>query len=322
MGKRMAEKYYIGLDIGGTKCAATLAQIADGPKILHKESFATQNRSPEEILSIFSEFIQNNAKREISGIGISCGGPLDSNQGVIMSPPGLSEWKDIAVVDYFRERFHVPVYLQNDANACAVAEWKFGAGKGASNMVFLTFGTGLGAGLILNGKLYSGANDNAGEIGHIRLTDGGPFGYYKYGSCEGYCSGGGIARLAQLRLKERRADTVSARVLALSEGGLFTTKELAALAREGDEFALSVFRESGQMFGRTLSILIDLINPEKIIVGGVFMRAHDLLFPEADKVMRQECLSYSYNAVSVVPAALGEYIGDYAALAVAKGDFR
>lgn len=318
--KFMKVKYYIGLDIGGTKCATTLAQIDDEPNILSKESFATEGRSPEETLSLFAKFIRKHEKKSLSGIGISCGGPLDSKRGVIMSPPSLADWKDIPVVDYFRKEFHVPVYLQNDANACAVAEWKFGAGKGTSNMVFLTFGTGLGAGLILNGKLYSGANDNAGEIGHVRLTDEGPYGYYKYGSCEGYCSGGGIARLAQLMRNRRRGETVG-QDTEQAESERLTAKELAERARQGDEFALSVFRESGKMFGRTLSILVDLINPEKIIVGGVFMRAGDLLFAEADKVMRQECLSYSYHAVSVEPAGLGENVGDYAALAVARGDF-
>ena len=118
-----------------------------------------------------------------------------------MKPPSLPLWNNIEVVKYFEERFKIKTYLQNDANACAVAEWKHGAGMGSQNMIFLTFGTGFGAGLILDGKLYSGTNDNAGEIGHVRLTQNGPLGYNKRGSCEGYCSGSGIKRLSELMSK-------------------------------------------------------------------------------------------------------------------------
>ena len=174
---------YIGLDIGGTKCAATLGTFdSEKPTILDKKYFLTEKRLPSEVLGIFSEFIEEKLKDyEIKGIGISCGGPLSSAKGVIMKPPSLPLWDNIEIVKYFKDKFSIDTYLQNDANACGVAEWKFGAGKGYDNVVFLTFGTGFGAGLILNGKLYSGANDNAGEIGHIRLTDDGPIGYYKAG---------------------------------------------------------------------------------------------------------------------------------------------
>ena len=127
-------------------------------------------------------------------IGISCGGPLDSRRGVIMGPPNLPGWDDVYIVRQIENHYGVQAHLQNDANACAVAEWKFGAGRGKQNVVFMTFGTGLGAGLILDGKLYSGTNDNAGELGHIRLDRFGPVGFGKAGSFEGFCSGRRIAR--------------------------------------------------------------------------------------------------------------------------------
>ena len=130
-------------------------------------------------------------------IGITCGGPLDSKKGLIMSPPNLPKWDKIPITKIIEDNFNVPVFLQNDANACALAEWRFGAGKGTNNMIFLTFGTGLGAGLILDGRLYAGTNNLAGEIGHIRLAKDGPLGYDKKGSFEGFCSGAGIARLAK-----------------------------------------------------------------------------------------------------------------------------
>ena len=204
--KDLKFNYYIGLDIGGTKCAQTIGKISanDELKILKRVEFPTAGQKPEVILDKFSGFIENTLKDyKISGIGISCGGPLDSKRGVIMSPPSLPLWDNIKVVEYFESKFGIKTNLQNDANACAVAEWKFGAGRGAENMVFLTFGTGFGAGLILGGKLYGGTTDNAGEIGHIRLTERGPEGYRKKGSCEGYCSGSGMARLALIMGKKK-----------------------------------------------------------------------------------------------------------------------
>lgn len=314
--------YCIGLDVGGTKCAATLGNVTDKIEIIDKEMFATAGLKYTEVLERFADFIEKKrVDYEIAGIGISCGGPLDGRRGVVLSPPGLPGWDNVEIVRYFEEKFGIKTRLVNDANACAVAEWKFGAGSGAENMVFLTFGTGFGAGLILGGKLYIGANDNAGEIGHVRLTPTGPLGYYKKGSCEGYCSGAGIARLAAIMAKKTKyAEAYTEFVQGAGEEGM-TAKTLAEGACRGNAFCRAVYHKSGEMLGRTLSILVDILNPERIIIGGVFMRSGDLLLPAAEKVMKKECLSYSLGAVKVLPAGLGENVGDYAALAVAKGDF-
>ena len=315
--------HYIGLDIGGTKCAATLGTLDGEPVVMDKDYFLTANKTPAEVLANFSAFIKKHAEnKKIGGIGISCGGPLDSKRGIIMRPPSLPLWDNIEIVKYFKEKFNIPAFLQNDANACAVAEWKFGAGKNSDNMVFLTFGTGFGAGLILNGKLYSGINDNAGEIGHVRLTKSGPVGYNKQGSCEGYCSGSGIRRLAFITAKRPALKASYAEYLkAVGGEDNVSAKTLAEEARKGNKFALAVYKKSGEMLGRTLSIIADLINPEKIVIGGVFMRSNDLLLPECKKVMEKECLPFTLSALEILPAGLGEKIGDYAALSVAKGDF-
>jgi glucokinase len=195
------ENLYIGLDIGGTKCAVVAGDTSFNIK--KKISFETNtSRGYKAILDelsmnikeLMSEFPGSNLKR----IGISCGGPLDSKKGMIYSPPNLPGWDSVPITSIFSDQFGVETALQNDANACALAEWMMGAGIGTSNMIFLTFGTGMGAGLILNGRLYSGTNDLGGEVGHIRLDKTGPVGYGKAGSFEGFCSGGGIARMAQL----------------------------------------------------------------------------------------------------------------------------
>ena len=318
-------KYYIGLDIGGTKCAQTIGKISDNDdiEILKRAEFPTAGKNPEVILDKFSEFIENALRNyEISGIGISCGGPLDSKRGVIMSPPSLPLWDNIKVTEYFENKFGIKTLLQNDANACAVAEWKFGAGRNAENMVFLTFGTGFGAGLILGGRLYGGTTDNAGEIGHIRLTDRGPEGYRKKGSCEGYCSGSGMARLARIMGKKSGLKAQYSDFIAEIGGEEnISAKNMAEYARKGNAFCKAVYKKSGEMLGRSIAILVDLLNPQKIVIGGIFMRANDLLMPHAKRVMKKECLSFSLNDVEVVPAGLGENIGDYAALSIAKGDF-
>lgn len=201
--------YSLGIDIGGTKCAVVLGkgEIPDNISnfIIDKIKFPTNvnrgyNEITKEILSKADELLErNNVKNtELIGVGISCGGPLNSKKGVIMCPPNLPDWDNVPIVNIVSEHFGVKAILHNDANACAVAEWRFGAGRGYQNLVFLTFGTGMGAGLILDGKLYTGRNDGAGEVGHIRLSENGPEGYGKKGSFEGFCSGGGIKKLAEL----------------------------------------------------------------------------------------------------------------------------
>ena len=202
----------IGIDIGGTKCSVILGRVDNNKGIvkIDKRTYPTADHpSPDQMIEQFAKGIEeliagnNRTIKDISSIGISCGGPLDSKRGIILSPPNLPGWDDVHIVEILEKKYNIPVAIQNDANACALAEWKFGAGRGTMNMVFLTFGTGMGAGLILDGKLFSGTNDNAGEVGHIRLDRMGPVGYGKSGSFEGFCSGGGIAQLARTMTLEK-----------------------------------------------------------------------------------------------------------------------
>ena len=296
----------IGLDIGGTKCAISAGESEGGAiKILSREEFPTAGLSWHQVLDEFAkriEAISSPVPSSLAAIGISCGGPLDSKRGVIMSPPNLPGWDDVPVVKFFEERFHVPTAVQNDANACALAEYLYGSGRGVKNLVFMTFGTGLGAGIVIDGKLYSGTNDNAGEIGHIRLAPTGPVGYNKEGSAEGFCSGAGMARLAKIR-----------------KGLDLTTKELFARVRAGDTDCTEVFRESAEKLATILAYTIDILNPEVIALGGVFMRNADLFMPIVEPLLNREALPLARNVCRIVPAELGENIGDYAALAVAGG---
>ena len=243
----------IGVDIGGTKCAVIKADKYG--KFLGKVSFLT--KSFKKTLKEILDAIDKMQPKKSTVFGISCGGPLDSNRGIILSPPNLPEWNEVCIVDIITRKFGGEAFLMNDANAGALAEWKFGAGRSCLNLVFLTFGMGMGAGLILNGKLYEGVCGMAGEIGHIRLAAKGPVGYGKEGSFEGFCSGGGLSQMASLK---------SNGIIKDDNVKILTAKSLAKGAKEGNKEARKIFAESRRYLGKALSILIDVINPEIIIV--------------------------------------------------------
>lgn len=311
----------IGIDIGGTKCAVIKAEAdEENIRITDKIRFETKGMKPNEAIALFDDAIEKfSADEKPKAIGISCGGPLDSKKGVIMSPPNLIGWDDVHITEHFTEKFGVPAYLENDANACALAEWMYGAGKGTRNMVFLTFGSGLGAGIILDGRLYSGTNGNAGECGHIRLSENGPAGYGKCGSFEGFCSGNGIASLGREKAREALQNGIKPYFCNDSpELDTITAKSIADAANEGDETAVDVYRISGEKLGYGLSILIDILNPEAIVIGSVFARSENLLRAHAEKVIAKEALTANASVCRLLPAALGEKIGDYAAIAIAQ----
>ncbi|MCI8660169.1 MAG: ROK family protein [Lachnospiraceae bacterium] len=285
---------YIGIDIGGTKCGVVRGD--EKGIVLERQSFPTTDR--DQTLNRIFEAVNKLWTEQVKAIGISCGGPLDSKKGLILGPPNLPGWDRVPITELLQERFLVPTYLENDADACAVAEWRFGAGHGCENMIFLTFGTGLGAGLILNGKLYKGTCGMAGEVGHVRLFDQGHIGYGKKGSYEGYCSGGGIAQY-----------------------GLGSARELAGLAGEKDEQALKVWQETGECLGRLLAILVDMLNPERIVIGSIYVRAGQYMRDTVEDVLKKEALAKSREVCKVVPAGLGESLGDMASLCVAMNLF-
>lgn len=319
----MKERNLIGVDVGGTKCAITLGRgKGDGIEIIDKEGFATTavDETIENLKTAISKVLRRNGLPEKGGadvIGISCGGPLSSEKGIVMSPPNLPGWDNIPIVKILSDEFGAPAALQNDANACALAEWIFGAGKGTKNMVFLTFGTGLGAGLIIDGRLYSGTNDNAGELGHLRLSEYGPVGYGKAGSFEGFCSGGGIRQLGQMKVKE--VLMMGGKVSWCPDGDVekITAKDIAVAAGEGDPLAKEIYAISARMLGKGLSFVIDILNPEMVVIGSIYARNEGMMKPLMQEIIDSEALPLASKVCRVVPAALGESIGDYAALSVA-----
>jgi glucokinase len=302
----------LGLDIGGTKCAASRW---DGHEV--EELVRIPTGEFEATFSALATALEPHVVRGSDAgaplFGISCGGPLDPTAGVIGAPPNLpASWHGIPISARVTSRFGGRAILMNDANACALAEWRFGAGRGTQHMVFLTSGTGMGSGLILNGRLYEGATGDAGEIGHVRLRADGPVGYNKAGSVEGFTSGGGIARLAtQLLALQSPAPAW------VQPGTPLTLQRIAEAARAGDPFAHSVLRIAGERLGETLALLIDLFNPQRIVLGGYFPRCRDLIEPHIGPVLTREALPGPLAACQIVPAELGETIGSHGAIAAA-----
>jgi len=297
----------LGFDIGGTKTAIVLGNL-DAEIACHAQ-IPTPAMEPFEIaLKNINDAARNllNSAREKGikapqSISVAIGGPLDIEQGIIFSPPNLPGWDQVPLKEQMEAEYGLPVFIEHDGNAGALAEFYFGAGRGVRNLIFITMGTGLGAGIILNGQIYHGSTDSAGEVGHVRLAPDGPLEYGKAGSWEGFCSGSGIAKLAQLRAPDRWAPDVS-------------TKEITRAALAGDREACQLIEEVGRWLGQGLAMLVDILNPDVIIIGTLGVLLGDLLLEPARKVLQQEALPIATAACRIVPAQLGSAIGDVASL--------
>jgi glucokinase len=322
---QMKEKVWSGVDIGGTKTAVVLS--SDPPTLLSRVEFATL---PTKGPAYAIEKIQNAIRESLAAygldtsslaaIGVSCGGPLDPVAGVIQAPPNLTTWVDIPITQILAAEFGVGCTLENDANAGAVAEHRYGAGVGTRNMVFITMGTGLGAGMIIEGRLYRGASQTGGEIGHVRLTHSGPVGYYKAGSAEGWASGGGMVQVASRALAAAKKRGQHSSLSNIQNSGVpLTARDIADAAQQGDVVAKKIIQTTGTRLGEVLAIVVDILNPERIVIGGLAMRLGESIFAPARKVVEREALAPAAAACEIMPAHLGERIGDLAAICVAQG---
>ena len=320
----MAERY-LGLDIGGTKCAVLLAEVNHGIHLKDKIRFATNASQGFEqawarLLQGMKDILSRNGLTggDIRAVGVSCGGPLDSKRGLVMSPPSLPGWDNIPLPKMIEEEMGIPAYIQNDANACALVEWQLGAGRGTQNMFFLTMGTGMGAGVITEGKLLCGNTDMGGEVGHIRLTEDGPVGFGKAGSFEGYTSGGSIGRQAVTLTKNMvEAGNPPAWIRDGHTMEEIDPKLMADYARAGDPDAVAFWNFIGKMLGRGIAQLVDVLNPERVVIGSVFVRCEDLLRAPMEEELKKEAIVHSLKGLAVVPAQTGEALGDLASIMVA-----
>ena len=313
------DEVLVGVDIGGTKTAVVLSKAP--PEVIWRSQFLTRPAlGPEHAVDKIVELIHEGLTQTetvAKAIGVSCGSPLDRVAGVIQRPPNLDTWDNVPIKAILEAEFGVRCMVENDANAGAVAEHQFGAGRGSQHLVFITMGTGFGAGLILNGRIFRGASAMAGEIGHVRLTPDGPNGYGKAGSLEGWASGAGMARHGTEMV---RAAVAAGESTCLAEKAeCLTARDIGIAMAAGDTVAIRIVQETGKRLGEALALLVDVLNPECILIGGLALRLGEHLLGPARERMFEEALPLAACACRVGPAELGESIGDVAALGVAMG---
>jgi len=306
----------IGLDIGGTKIAV-VEGTADA-RILQRVEVRTEpHRRFEDAFSGLAASADavieeaRTAGREVKALSVSVGGPLRIADGVLLDPPHLPGWHNVELKKQLARRFPgFPVYIEHDGNAGALAEFRFGVGRerpGLEHLVFLTFGTGLGAGLIVNGRILRGASDTAGELGHWRLANEGAVCYGKAGSWESFASGAGLVQLASQRFPSRWCAGNSIR-------------ELVDAMLADDPDALTVASEAGMWMGRGLALIVDALNPQVIVLGSLAVLLGDRVLATARRVVAEEALPQAVAACEILPSVLGLGIGDVAALMAALNE--
>jgi glucokinase len=312
-------KFVLGVDIGGTKigiCIGTFEGRFIARRRLQTKVDEGEARVLDEVVRSAYDILNEAGLtlKDVLGIGVSAPGPLDPREGVLFSAPNLPGWRNVPLRGIFEEAFGVPVYVENDANASALAEWWFGAGKGCKHMIFLTMSTGIGGGMILDGRLYRGSTFNAGEVGHqVVLPDGPLCGCGKRGCLEALCSGGGIAR--RLKGCVRRGETL---MWDMVRGDLdrLSAKVLTDAVRKGDPFAKEFLDETLRYLAQGLANLVFILNPEMIVLGTIVAKEPDLFLEPLRRLMKEMVWDEHLKGLEVVSARLGDEIGDYASFSI------
>ncbi|MYE89357.1 ROK family protein [Candidatus Poribacteria bacterium] len=316
--------HVVGIDIGGTKLAAVVSN--KNGNILQKvrkptESDKGPRHAVQLLLAMVDEVIglADLQREDISGIGVSCGGPLDTKTGIIYSPPNLPGWDALPLKEIIESEFHIPTIIENDANASALAEARFGGGRGYDYVLYMTMSTGIGGGIVANGEIYHGANDSAGEVGHqILLPDGPLCGCGKYGCLEALCSGPAIARRAQ----EAIANQPHTKILALADGEIdrVRSEHVLQAARNGDALGMALVEETAYYMGWGIANLVNILNPEIVLLGTIAVAAGDMLLDPIRRTVTEMAMQRPLEAVKIMPAELGDSIGDLAAISLVIGD--
>jgi glucokinase len=303
-----AKKPVLAIDLGGTKIITAIISS----KVTAKEYQLTlAEEGPQSVikrvLSMIDHLLslRNLAPSQLDSISIAAAGAIDIEKGLVTLSPNLPGWRDIPLRDMVGEKYGVNTFLINDASAAALGEHHFGAGKGVNNLVMLTVGTGIGGGIIINGKLYSGPSGSAGEIGHMTIDVNGPkCSCGNIGCLERLVSGTAVAEEAIRRLSQGEKSS-----LAEFGGGKIksiTAEKVSLAAQNGDSLALEVISKAATYLGIGLVNLVNIFNPEMIIIGGGLAKVGDLLLEPARRVVRERAFQLSTRLVRIVPAQLGD----------------
>lgn len=308
------EARFLGLDVGGTKCIAVLGS-ATGKIFAQVEWPSLVKRGPAAMIGDL--VTQGRALMESAGkveaVGVSIGGPLDAARGIIYSPPNLPGWDNIKLREILAEKFAMPVdkvHIQHDAAACALAEYHWGAGQKSHRLIYLTCGTGFGAGLVMDGKPYYGAGGRSGEFSHIRYQADGPEAFNKTGSLEAFAAGSAISKIAMWKYPQRRWN---------ADGTAPTSMQISQLANGGDTEAWEVLRLNARAVGHGAAILADVLFPDCILLGSLARYLNAQWLAEVRSAFQEEALPDAVRLCQLKPAALGAQLGDLSALVSAVG---
>lgn len=296
----------IGVDLGGT--FIKIGVVDDKGDILDKKELPTP-KSREEILNVISENIGSFLRaypEEITGIGIGTPGLVDE-EGKVFLAPNLPDWNDLNLKKIFEDKFHVPVKVENDVTAFTWGEYKFGAGKGYENIICITLGTGVGGGIILNGKLLRGSQYSAVEIGHMPISYKGPVCKCgNMGCLERYVGSQYVVAMTKEKLKKEKSI-----ITEMVHGDLnkITPEIVSEAYHKGDKLAKKIWTEVGIYIGALFSGLVNLLNPQIVIIGGGVAQVGEILFSTVKKTINERSFSLLAKDVRVVPAKLGKDAG-------------
>jgi glucokinase len=296
--------FVVGIDLGGTKilslCLDPLLNVVGRD---YRETHAQDG--PDAVIARMVESAQAAANgREVRGIGVSAAGPLDLDRGIVTEAPNLPGWIDIPLRQQINDLSGIPAWIENDANAGAYAEYRLGAGRGSRHMVLVAVGTGVGGGLILDGRLYHGASGGAGEVGHMIVDPAGALcGCGRKGCLEAVASGTALDKAAaQIAASEPNGLVAG---IARREGDTPNARILVQAATEGDASALAALRRAGGFLGAGLTNLVNVLNPDVIVIGGS-VRKSALYVQTAVETLQREAFAQHLADVRIAEAELGD----------------
>lgn len=313
------EKYIVGIDLGGTKISGAVSD--KNGNILYTKTIDTlASEGSDNVMAriiwlinhVLSE--HNVCKDDVIGIGIASPGPLNSEEGIIIETPNLP-FRNFPLKNTIENAIGIKTFIDNDANAAALGESLFGAGKGVENLIYITVSTGIGGGIIINKKLYRGKTGNAGELGHMTVEPNGPrCNCGNYGCLEVMASGTAIARVARERLKHSEKLNDKDSLLFSFEN--LSSKEVFECATREDKLALEVVDYTSNYLGIGIASLINIFDPDMIVIGGGVSKVGDILFNRLRKIALERSFKVMSSSVKIVPASLGTAAGLVGALAI------
>lgn len=302
-------KNRIGIDVGGTN--VKIALVDDKGSILYSNSVPTRAEMGYEytvnnIKQAIRDLMSETKVTDIEGIGFDFPGQIDYKNGIVRLAPNIPGWVNVPIAQIIEDEFKIPTRIDNDVHCAALGELNFGAGKGCENFICMTVGTGIGSGIVINGKLVRGASNAAGELGHIKLQmhDGPLCGCGDYACLEAFASGPAIVKMAEEYIMGGKSTKF--RELANPDITPYIVSEAAKL---GDPVAKQIFNKMGEYIGFGLTSVVNLLNPEKIIIGGGVADAGDILLNPIRETIKKRAMVVAGSAVEVVPAELGNTAG-------------